>query len=112
MATQTRNTRRPARGLTLTAIGHAAVWYQQQKEALAARPVGSVQACACCDTVYPVAGLARIESYEVYERASEVVSFNWDDLVCKFCREDFQADFGEPDTDVYHVFDTGIDPRD
>jgi hypothetical protein len=107
-----RSTRRPARSLTLTMIGHAAVWYQQQKEALESRPDGSVQACACCDTVYPVAGLKRLDSYAVYERASQVVSFNWDDPICKFCREDFQADFGTEDTDVYHVYDRGFDRRD
>jgi hypothetical protein len=104
--------RRAPRSLTLTMIGHAAVWHLDQKEALAKRPKEAAQACACCDTVYPTAGLKPIESYEVYARASEVVSFERDDLVCKFCREDFQADFGQPDTDVYHIFDTGIDPRD
>lgn len=103
---------RPARSLTLTAIGHAAVWHFQQAEALAARPAEATAQCACCDTVYPIGGLKPIESYEVYVRASEVVSFERDDLVCRFCRDDFQADFGGDDGDVYSIFDTGIDPRD
>jgi hypothetical protein len=105
--------RRPApRNFTLTAIGHAAVWYLDQKEALAARPKEATQACACCDTIYPTAGLKPIESYEVYARASEVVSFNRDDLVCRHCREDFEADFGGEDNDVYSIYDTGFDPND
>lgn len=53
--TATRN--RPARSLTLTMIGHAAVWHLEQAEALAARPANATQACACCDTVYPVGGI-------------------------------------------------------
>jgi hypothetical protein len=104
--------RRAPRSITLTAIGYAAVDYHNQKIALAARPAYATQACACCDTIYPTAGLKPLDSYEVYKRASEVVSFNRDDLVCKFCREDFAADFGGEDNDVYSIFDTGIDPND
>lgn len=107
-----RASRRPARSLTLTMVGHAAVWYQQQKEALAARPAGSTAACACCDTVYPVAGLKRLDSYEVYERASQVVSFNWDDPICKYCAQDFSEEFGTEDTDVYHVYDRNLGKAD
>lgn len=104
--------RRPARNFNLTMIGHAAVWYLDQKEALAARPKEATQACACCDTIYPTAGLKPIDSYEVYALASEVVSLNRDDLVCRHCREDFEADFSGEDNDVYHVFDTGHDRND
>jgi hypothetical protein len=104
--------RRAPRSLTLTMTGYQAAWFFRQDAELAERPKEATQACACCDTIYPTAGLKPIESYEVYARASEVVSFERDDLVCKFCREDFQADFGQPDTDVYHIFDRGIDPRD
>jgi hypothetical protein len=101
-----------ARRFNLTMIGHAAVWHLDQKEALAARPAEATAACACCDVIYPVGGLKPLDSYQVYVRASEVVSFNRDDGVCRFCREDFQADFGGDDDDVYHIFDTGVDPND
>lgn len=104
--------RRPARSLTLTMKGFAAAWRAEQKAALAARPVEATAQCACCDTIYPAAGLKPLDSYEVYKRASEVVSFERDAGVCRFCREDFEADFGGEDTDVYHVFDTGFDPAD
>jgi hypothetical protein len=104
--------RRPARSLTLTSIGFAAAWYHEQKEALASRPAESTAQCACCDTVYPVAGLKPLDSDAVYMKASEVVSFERDDLVCRFCADDFNADFGDEDTDVYSIFDTGFDPAD
>jgi hypothetical protein len=104
--------RRPARSLTLTMKGFAAAWRAEQQAALAARPVESTAACACCDTVYSVKGLKPLDSDAVYMKASEVVSFERDDLVCRFCREDFQADFGDEDADVYSIFDTGRDRND
>jgi hypothetical protein len=103
--------RRAPRSITLTMIGHAFVWRDVQKEALAARPANATAACACCDTVYPVKGLKPLDSDAIYMRASEVVSFNRDDLVCRHCRDDFAADFGGDD-DVYSIYDTGHDPRD
>ncbi len=100
------------RTFNLTSLGHHAVWFLNQRDQLAKRPTSATAPCACCDTVYSVEGLKPLDSDEIYMRASEVVSFERDDLVCKFCRDDFQVDFGTPDTDVYHVFDLGIDPAD
>jgi len=81
------------RSFTLTMLGHAAAWLLDQQEKRAARPASATAPCACCDTVYPAAGLKPLDSDWVYAQASQVVSFERDDLVCKFCREDFQADF-------------------
>lgn len=106
------STRRAPRSLTLTMIGHAAVWHLEQAEALAARPANATAPGACCETVYRTEALKPLESDYVYSKASEVVSFERDDLVCKFCREDFAADFGEEPADVYHIYDRGHDPRD
>ncbi len=105
-------TRRAPRGLTLTMKGIQAAWHFQQADQLAARPASATAACACCDEIYPAAGLKPLDSDAVYQRASEVVSFERDDLVCRFCIQDFAVDFGETDDDVYHVFDLGHDPRD
>lgn len=104
-------TRRAGRKFTLTMKGHATVWYLNQAEALAARPADATAQCACCDTVYPAKGLKPLDSDAVYEQASQVVSFERYAPICRFCAEDFNADFGE-DTDVYSIFDRGIDPND
>jgi hypothetical protein len=103
--------RRAPRNFNLTMIGHAAVWYLDQKEALGARPAEATAACACCDTVYPAKGLKPLDSDYVYMKASEVVSFERNSPVCRHCAEDFAADFPEPD-DVYSIFDRGIDRND
>lgn len=93
---------------TLTMLGHAAVWRFDEIDSLAAQPEGATAPCACCDEVYAVGGLKPLDSDYVYMKASEVVSFERDDPVCKFCAADFAADFQEP-ADVYHVFDRGLD---
>lgn len=104
-------TRRPARSLTLTMKGYSAAWRFRQQAELAARPTNATAQCACCDTTYPAAGLKPLDSDYVYSKASEVVSFERDSLVCRFCADDFSADFQEPE-DVYSVFDTGHDKND
>jgi len=82
--------RRPG-GLTM--LGQAAVWHFEQSEARAARPADATAACACCDGIYDVRGLAALKHDYTYGAVASAC-FERGDLLCAPCRRSFEAEFG------------------